>query len=78
MSSPIPETLLGIEQRLTAIQISYYKINAGPGGTWVREWYASAEPEFSNYRFYLRSVVADSNGYYYLTIHRDTDDPTKP
>ncbi len=78
MTSPIPDTLLGVEQRLTAEQISYYKINAGPGGTWVREWYESTRLEFAAYRFYLRSVVRDENGYYYLTITRDTDDPTKP
>jgi hypothetical protein len=78
MSSPIPDSLIGVEQKLTANQISRYEIHAGPGGTWVCEWYASARPELSDYRFYLRSVVMDEKGYYYLTIHPNTDDPTKP
>jgi hypothetical protein len=78
MSSTIPESLIGMEQKLTADQISMYKIIAGPGGTWVREWYVSARPELSDYRFYLRSVVMDEKGYYYLTIHPNTDDPTNP
>ncbi len=78
MSSPIPDSLLGVEQRLTAEQISYYKINAGPGGTWVREWYVSVRPEFTGYRFYLRTVVSDEKGYYYVTIRKDEDEPTLP
>ena len=78
MTPAIPESLIGVEQKLTADQISKYQIIAGPNGSWVREWYPSARNEFAEYRFYLRSVVMDSNGYYYLTIYMDTDDPTVP
>lgn len=76
----IPPALLGEEQKLTAVQISHYRIYAGPGGTWVREWYKSDLPEYSEYRFHLRSVTADENGYYYLTIYRaeNVSDPELP
>ncbi len=77
-SPPIPDSLLGVERRLTAEQISYYKINAGPGGTWVREWYESVRPELAGYRFYLRGVMRDVNGYYYLTIRKDKDEEDEP
>jgi hypothetical protein len=78
MIAPIPDELLGIEQKLVASQIASYHIYAGPGGTWVREWYSSELPELSEYRFYLRSVVMDNEGYYYLTIEKMSGDPGTP
>lgn len=80
MSDPIPRTLLGKEQRLTAVQISHYQINAGPGGSWVHDWYESARPEYRDYRFHLRAVIADSEGYYYVTIQKADaiEEPSAP
>lgn len=80
MTYPISANLLGIERRLTAQEIMVYKINAGPGGTWVREWYESDIAELREYRFHLRSVVMDNEGYYYLTICKacDTEEPHNP
>lgn len=69
MSSPsINNSDLGRLQVLTAEQISPYQINAGPGGTWKRDWYESNRPELAGYQFHLKSVIADEKGYYYLTI----------
>ena len=79
-SSSIPDKVLGKEQRLTAVQISHYCIYAGPGGTWKREWYKSDLAEYADYRFHLRSVIADENGYYYLTICKaeQIEEPSNP
>ena len=66
----ITSSILGVERRLTANEITPYQIYAGPGGTWQREWYYSQLPELSEYRFYLRSVIGDRDGFYYLTITR--------
>ena len=66
--SMIPDAILGVERALSANEISPYKIYAGPGGTWKRSWYYSQLPELSAYRFYLRSVIGDKEGLYYLTI----------
>jgi hypothetical protein len=70
MATAIPDELLGFEQKLVASQIGPYHIYAGPGGTWIREWYSSELPEFREYLFYLRSVIMDKDGYYYLTIRK--------
>lgn len=67
----IADSDLGRLQVLTAEQISYYQINAGPGGTWKRDWYESNRPELRGYQFHLKSVVQDEKGYYYLTITKD-------
>ena len=64
----IAESDLGKLQVLTAEQISRFEINAGPGGTWKREWYESNRPEYTGYQFHLQSVIQDEKGYYYLTI----------
>lgn len=66
----IPDSELGLLRALTADQISLYKINAGPGGSWNRLWYESDLPELRNYQFHLRNVVQDELGLYYLTITR--------
>ena len=68
----IPENILGIERELTANEISIYNIYAGPGGSWDREWYSSDIQYLRNYRFYLRSKIQDNNGFYYLTITKNT------
>lgn len=64
----IPDSELGILRALSAEQISVYKIDAGPGGTWNRLWYASSLPELCDYQFHLRNVTQDELGLYYLTI----------
>lgn len=69
----IAESDLGKLQVLTAQQISYYEINAGPGGIWKREWYESNKPEFKGYQFHLKSVIQDEKGYYYLTITKPSN-----
>ena len=66
----ILDSELGILRALTADQISIYKIDAGPGGSWNRLWYKSSLPELNNYQFHLRNVVQDELGLYYLTITR--------
>jgi hypothetical protein len=66
----IADSELGILRALTAEQISLYKIDAGPGGSWNRLWYESSLPELRNYQFHLRNVVQDELGLYYLTITR--------
>jgi hypothetical protein len=64
----IADSDLGKLQVLTAEQISIYQINAGPGGTWKRDWYESNRLELKGYQFHLQSVIQDEKGYYYLTI----------
>jgi hypothetical protein len=66
----IADSELGILRALTAEQISIYKIDAGPGGSWNRLWYESSLPELRNYQFHLRNVVQDELGLYYLSITR--------
>jgi len=74
----IPDSILGIERTLTASEISIYDIDAGPLGTRRAEFYPSARPELRAYHFYLRSVIMDSNNLYYLTIRKNTGDPSPP
>ena len=74
----IPDSILGIERTLTASEISIYDIDAGPLGTRRAEFYPSARPELRAYQFYLRSVIMDSNNLYYLTIRKNTGDPSPP
>ena len=64
----IPDSELGILRALTAEQISLYRIDAGPGGSWNRLWYESSLPELRDYQFHLRNVTQDELGLYYLTI----------
>jgi hypothetical protein len=64
----IADSDLGKLQVLTAEQIRIYQINAGPGGTWKRDWYESNRLELKGYQFHLQSVIQDEKGYYYLTI----------
>ena len=74
----IPDSILGVERTLTASEISIYDIDAGPLGTRRAEFYPSARPELRAYHFYLRSVIMDSNNLYYLTIRKNTGDPSPP
>lgn len=71
----IPDALLDQERALTAAEISIYNIDAGPGGTHIATFYRSDHAELAQYRFYVRSVVADRQGLYYLTIRKDGTPP---
>jgi hypothetical protein len=71
----IPDAILDMERVLTAAEISIYNINAGPGGSLVARFYRSAHPDLHQYRFYIRSVISDTRGLYYLTIRKDGVSP---
>jgi len=71
----IPDAILDQERALTAAEISIYNIDAGPGGFTVSPYYRSALLELIQYRFYVRSVIADQRGLYYLTIRKDVTPP---
>jgi hypothetical protein len=66
----IPEAILDKERMLTAEEIALYKIDAGIGGSWQRDFFRSARPELVDYRFYVKSTI-NQNGVYYLTIQLD-------
>ena len=73
MSVPyIPDKILGIERRLTAEEISIYKIYAGKNGELggKQKYFESALPELKEYFFEMDSVVMDNLSLYTVTIHK--------
>jgi hypothetical protein len=81
MSVPyIPDNILEIERRLTAEEISIYKIYAGKNGELAgkQKFFESAIPQLKDYFFEMDSVVADNMGLYTVTIYKRSSQPKKP
>lgn len=73
MSVPyIPDSVLGVERRLTAEEISMYKIWAGKNGELAgkQKYFNSGIPELKEYFFEMDKVVADELGLYTVIIHK--------
>jgi hypothetical protein len=63
--------LLNQELKLTATEVSIYDIYCGPNSNGI---YNSTNPSYAHYKFKLRSCIADSYGYYYLTIIKTNEE----
>lgn len=68
----IPDNLIGQPLKLTLQELNEYDIYYGPNGGWSSPdgLYDSVNPNYTEYKFMIKSFQPDIYGYYYLTIYK--------
>nr|QBK89042.1 MAG: hypothetical protein LCMiAC02_01350 [Mimivirus LCMiAC02] len=75
----ITKDMIGREMKLSAEQISKYNVCFPIGRSIIDRsskengLYDSIDKKYSSYKFQVRSCIGDSEGFYYITIHRKDD-----